>query len=79
MPVGLLGRSYEKGVQMDQEPGDAGQSPSILTLLERPHGVLVRCAVCECDQALVPSHADADRVLTRHLGDCPGPASPVDR
>ena len=25
--------------------------------------VLVRCAVCECDQALVRSHADADRVL----------------
>ncbi len=34
--------------------------------------VLVRCAVCECDQALVRSHADADRVLETHLAMCPG-------
>ena len=34
--------------------------------------VLVRCAICECDQALVRSHADADRVLQTHLAECPG-------
>ena len=34
--------------------------------------VLVRCAICECDQALVRSHADADRVLQTHLPACPG-------
>lgn len=34
--------------------------------------VLVRCAVCECDQALVRSHAAADRVLETHLATCPG-------
>lgn len=33
--------------------------------------VLVRCAMCECDQALVRTHADADRVLARHVGQCP--------
>ena len=39
--------------------------------LEAPR-VLVRCAMCECDQALVRTHADADRVLHTHLAECPG-------
>jgi hypothetical protein len=41
--------------------------------------VLVRCAMCECDQALVRSHADADRVLRRHIIDCPRVNSDIPR
>ena len=36
--------------------------------------MLVRCAICECDQTLVRSHADADRVLQTHLAACRGNA-----
>jgi hypothetical protein len=50
---------------------------STATLPVRIRGVLVRCAICERDQTLVPSHAAADRVLTTHLRECPGPPSEV--
>ena len=45
--------------------------PAAHVQLEAPR-VLVRCAICECDQTLVRSHADADRVLQTHLAACPG-------
>lgn len=41
----------------------------------RSRRLLVLCAICERDQALVGSHDAADRVLTVHLEDCPGPAT----
>lgn len=37
--------------------------------------VLVHCAICEQDRALVHSHDAADRLLAEHLADCPGPSA----
>lgn len=34
--------------------------------------ILVRCAICEGDRALVRSHDAADRLLVAHLIECPG-------
>jgi hypothetical protein len=59
---------------METERRDRSATSALATLPERLARVLVRCAVCERDQALVTSHAAADRVLTSHLDDCPGPA-----
>ena len=58
---------------MDERQGDAKRSAAMTSLVARLRGVLVRCAVCERDQALVRSHAAADRVLATHLDTCPGP------
>ena len=58
---------------MDEHRARAARATA--TLSGRIRGVLVRCAICERDQTLVPSHAAADRVLTRHLSECPGPLS----
>ncbi|MDA0352551.1 MAG: hypothetical protein O3A10_10135 [Chloroflexi bacterium] len=60
---------------MNERTPSADMAPTVSAAIARAlaRRVLARCAVCEQDQALVPSHQDADRVLLSHLNDCPGP------
>jgi hypothetical protein len=44
---------------------------AVVSEAENVGRLLVRCAMCEADQALVRSHAAADRVLRTHLAECP--------
>lgn len=62
------------------EPHRGNTEPEVAAaMLRRTLGrVLVRCAICEQDSALVRSHDVADRLLAAHLLDCPGQGETAD-
>jgi hypothetical protein len=57
---------------MDEANHETGSAPAVVRDESSVGRVLVRCAICEQDRALVRSHEAADRVLSAHLLDCPG-------
>lgn len=64
---------------MDQANRETGWGPAVADCESSTGRVLVRCALCEQDRALVRSHEAADRLLAAHLLDCPGAVASGER